>query len=89
MLGVVHVHGHGQCLTCNTNVEPCCAGDSANDAVTRTDTDERVDTAPRLFPMVFDSLGGQNVTVTTDALLFALSNRLASDYEEEIGRAHV
>ncbi|MFM8642449.1 MAG: hypothetical protein ACKOV8_10090 [Phycisphaerales bacterium] len=27
-LRVVQVHGHGQCATCRTNVQPCCDGDS-------------------------------------------------------------
>jgi len=26
-LQVVHVHGHGQCVSCGTNVEPCCSGE--------------------------------------------------------------
>lgn len=80
--GVVHVHGHGQCLTCNTNVEPCCAGDNANDAGTNKVTEPHTNTAPQLFSKLFDSLGGRDVTVTTEALLFALSNRLGSDLEE-------
>ena len=25
-LVVVHVHGHGQCQSCGTNVDPCCSG---------------------------------------------------------------
>jgi len=37
---------------------------------------------PTLFPTLFENLGGATVTVTTEALLFALSNRLGSDYEE-------
>jgi hypothetical protein len=80
--GVVHVHGHGQCVTCNTNVEPCCGGDNANDAASKSQASAQVHMAPQLFPTLFDSLGGRAVTVTTDALLYALSNRLACDYEE-------
>jgi len=85
--GVVHVHGHGQCLTCSTNIEPCCSGDSANDAASKSTRDAsslRVTsrTTPELFPTLFDTLGGRTVTVTTDALLFALSNRLDSDYQD-------
>lgn len=80
--GVVHVHGHGQCLTCNTNAEPCCAGDDGNDASTQELTEPHTNCAPRLFPKLFDSLGGRDVTVTTQALLFALSNRLGSDLNE-------
>lgn len=26
VLQLVWVHGHGQCRTCHTNVEPCCSG---------------------------------------------------------------
>lgn len=25
-LQLVYVHGHGQCRTCHTNIEPCCSG---------------------------------------------------------------
>ncbi|MFN3240467.1 MAG: hypothetical protein ACE37K_03025 [Planctomycetota bacterium] len=82
MRGVVHVHGHAQCVTCGTNVDPCCSGDTGNDAATRTTTDEQVHVAPELFPLVFDGLGGRAITVTTDALLFALCNRLGSDLAE-------
>jgi len=80
--GVVHVHGHGQCVTCNTNIEPCCAGDSGQDAATQDQTNERASVAPHLFEKVFGSLGGSGVTVTTSALLFALSNRLGCDLDE-------
>jgi len=80
--GVVHVHGHGQCITCNTNVEPCCAGDNANDAASKSQTSERTNMAPQLFVALFDGLGGRSVTVTTEALLYALSNRLACNYGE-------
>lgn len=82
--GVVHVHGHGQCVTCNTNIQPCCTGDSASDAGSRSCrlSDPAAATVPRLFPSLFETLGGRDVTVTTDCLLFALSTRLGSDYEE-------
>lgn len=80
--GVVHVHGHGQCMTCNTNVEPCCSGDSTNDAACKVETSAEVHTAPQLFPSVFESIGGRDATVTTDALLYALSSRLACDYAD-------
>ncbi|HEB51736.1 MAG TPA: hypothetical protein ENI87_00630 [bacterium] len=80
--GVVHVHGHGQCLTCGTNVEPCCAGDSGHDAATLGNPAPGGDATPHLFPLVFDDLGGREVAVTTDALLFALANRLAGDLDE-------
>jgi hypothetical protein len=25
-LGIVWLHGHGQCPNCNKNIEPCCEG---------------------------------------------------------------
>ncbi|MFT4840578.1 MAG: hypothetical protein ACI8UD_000392 [Planctomycetota bacterium] len=76
----MHIHGHGQCVTCNTNVEPCCGGDNGNDAASKAPSSAQVDMTPQLFPTLFDGLGGRTVTVTTDALLYALSNRLACDY---------
>ena len=82
MRGVVHVHGHGQCLSCNTNIQPCCAGDSTNDAGSQIQTNWATNTAPQLFAKVFDALGGSDATVTTDALLFVLMNRLGSDLDE-------
>ena len=57
-------------------------GDNANDAASKSQPSAQVHMAPQLFPTLFDSLGGRAVTVTTDALLYALSNRLACDYEE-------
>ena len=82
--GVVHIHGHGQCASCGTNIEPCCAGDNGNDAATKSANANctPANPAPQLFPLIFDGLGGRAATVTTDALLFALSNRLGSDYEQ-------
>ena len=80
--GVVHVHGHGQCANCGTNVEPCCAGDSPNDAAT-TAPEDGAAAAPAtdLFPRLFTDLGGRSATVTTDALLFALGHRLDADLD--------
>lgn len=80
--GVVHVHGHGQCAACGTNVEPCCAGDNPNAADTRRANGDADGAAPQLFPLLFEGLGGRDATVTTDALLFALANRLGSDLAE-------
>ena len=36
--GVVFVHGHGQCVACGGNTEPCCAGASAADEADGGDT---------------------------------------------------
>jgi len=78
--GVVHVHGHGQCATCSTNVEPCCAGDAPGDAALVADAGPSdADPAPQLFPSLFAILGGEGATVTGDALRFALVGRLGCD----------
>ncbi len=77
----VHVHGHGQCARCGNNIEPCCSGASAQDEAAATRV---IDTAPdqQLFPRLFDHLGGRTATVTSDALLFALTQRLGSDLDD-------
>ena len=77
----VRVHGHGQCAFCGNNIEPCCSGANAQDEAAATTA---IDTAPdqQLFPRLFDQLGGRQVTVTTDALLFALTQRLGSDLDD-------
>ena len=78
--GVVFVHGHGQCVACRTNTEPCCAGASAADEAVAGDADApNVD--PTLFASLFEHLGGANATVTTESLLFALVQREGSDLE--------
>ena len=75
------MHGHGQCAHCGNNIEPCCTGANAQDEAAATDA---IDTAPdqQLFPRLFDQLGGQKVTVTSDALLFALTQSLGSDLDD-------
>ena len=80
--GAVRVHGHGQCADCKTNIEPCCAGDNANDAACNTMGSAVKNTGAQLFPSVFDSIGGPQATVTTDALVFGLCTRLGSDYDQ-------
>lgn len=80
---VVHVHGHGQCTVCHTNIEPCCAGDNGGDACTASSRGGPApDTPPSLFPQLFDALGGRDRTVTQQALLFALSQRLDCDLDD-------
>jgi hypothetical protein len=77
----VPVHGHGQCERCGTNIEPCCSGASAaGEAAATTVIDAAPD--PQLFPRLFEQLGGASATVTSDALLFALTQRLGSDLDE-------
>lgn len=69
---LVHVHGHGQCTACGSNVEPCCAGAGS-------EADEQggpeIGVAPALFSVLFDGLGGRSATVTESALLHALAAR--------------
>lgn len=76
----VHVHGHGQCARCHTNVEPCCGGaDAASEAAVSGGVEAGPE--PRLFAGLFAHLGGERATVTTDALLFALAQHLGSDLD--------
>lgn len=32
-LEIVQVHGHGQCATCHTNIQPCCSGEMLEAAI--------------------------------------------------------
>ena len=77
----VRIHGHGQCPHCGNNVEPCCNGANAQDEAAATTA---IDTAPDqwLFPRLFDHLGGRTATVTTESLLFALTQRLGTDLDD-------
>jgi len=80
--GAVFVHGHGQCLTCKTTIEPCCGGASAGDeADAGCGEADAPNVDPTLFASLFEQLGGANATVTTDALLFALVQHEDSDLE--------
>ncbi len=74
---VVRVHGHGQCGHCGTNFEPCCAG---ADATLTSGISTAVD--PGLFARLFEQLGGAKVTVTSEALLFALVQHLGTDLDD-------
>ena len=78
---VVTVHGHGQCARCHNNTEPCCTG---ADAASEAAATNGIATAPEphLFAEVFAHLGGTTATVTTEALLFALTQRLGVDLDE-------
>ncbi|MFK7739255.1 MAG: hypothetical protein AB8H80_02945 [Planctomycetota bacterium] len=82
LAGVEHVHGHGQCRTCRTNVAPCCSGDGGNDAAITLDRGHVGQTTPTLFPSLFAQLGGADCTVTTASLLFAITQRLDCDLAE-------
>jgi uncharacterized paraquat-inducible protein A len=79
---LVHVHGHAQCPRCGNNVEPCCSGANAADEATAT-TATVAGPEPHLFPALFaERLGGAGATVTTDALLFALTQRLSTELDD-------
>ncbi len=60
---------------------PCCGG---ADPATEAGSSRGVPTGPdpSLFARVFAELGGDDATVTTDALLFALVQRLGTDLED-------
>ena len=75
------MHGHGQCRSCGTNTEPCCSGDVSGDACEVTQTPPRAEIGPGLFRAVFDALGGKGASVTTEAVCFALQQRLGCDLE--------
>ncbi|MCB9887174.1 MAG: hypothetical protein H6838_16910 [Planctomycetes bacterium] len=75
---LVHVHGHGQCPVCHTNVAPCCAG--AGDEV-RASGEGDAPFDPHLFERCFERLGGPRATVTTEALLHTLVEVLDVDLQ--------
>lgn len=76
---LVHVHGHGQCAQCGTNVEPCCsgAGDEAEAA-----QPPRLEVAPQVFEQLFEELGGRASSVAAEALLNAFSRAQGTDLDE-------
>jgi hypothetical protein len=78
MAGVEEVHGHGQCRACGTNIEPCCAGNSADDARTAPHGID-ADPHPFVFEQVFEHIGGRGATVTGESLRFALAQRLGTE----------
>ena len=78
---VVQVHGHGQCSNCGTNIEPCCAGADAAEEAGSTTTVNAAE-GPQLFAQLFVQLGGALATVTSEALLFALVQRLGTDLDD-------
>lgn len=81
LLEVVHVHGHGQCAHCGTNVDPCCSGASAADEVGATGGNGCV-LAPDLLPRLFDQLGGRTRTLTESSLVLALAQALDVGLDE-------
>src|SRR5262245_65971573 len=79
-LQVVAVHGHGQCARCGTNTEPCCAGADAASEADQAPAPTALD--PGLFARLFRQLGGEDVTVTVDCLLYALARALDVPLDE-------
>jgi hypothetical protein len=51
-LFVVEVHGHGQCVICKTNIQPCCDGERNVEATNPSNfepvQDKSVQAGPRL-----------------------------------------
>lgn len=76
---LVHVHGHGQCAQCGTNVEPCCSGSGDEAEATQP---PRLDVAPHVFEQLFDELGGRTASVSAEALFNAFSRAQATDLDE-------
>ena len=80
-LQIVHVHGHGQCSRCGTNVDPCCSGASPGDEADQpAGTGAPID--PELFKHLFRDLGGEAATVTLDCVLATLARHLDVPLEE-------
>lgn len=76
---LVHVHGHGQCAHCGTNVEPCCSG--AGDEAEATQP-PRLEVVPQVFADLFGELGGRAVSVSAESLLHAFSRAQGTDLDE-------
>lgn len=81
LLVVVHVHGHGQCSNCGTNVDPCCSGASPESeaSVPRGEAPPVDRSALR---RAFEEAGGADATVTASAFLFALARVLDVPLDE-------
>ncbi len=80
-LVVVHVHGHGQCQSCGTNVDPCCSGANPGSEAMQPGTNAvPVDAA--MLDRVFTELGGRSATVTEACFLFSLSRALDAPLDE-------
>jgi hypothetical protein len=76
---VVHVHGHGQCSRCGTNVEPCCSGASPEEPAAAGAIAILPD--PTVLERVFQTLGNATATHSETALRHALVQRLACDLD--------
>ncbi len=81
LVPLVHVHGHGQCPVCHTNVEPCCAGACAGNEIESSGQDA-VPFDAHLFERLFLRLGGRAATVSRDSLRLALVDVLDCDLEQ-------
>lgn len=81
-LVVVHVHGHGQCQACGTNVAPCCSGANPGSEPSQPHGDaSKLDRESML--RAFVEVGGDaRATVTESAYLFALARILDISLDE-------
>lgn len=80
-LAIVHVHGHGQCAHCGTNVDPCCGGANAEaEADQPPPAGAGID--PQLFPRLFRQLGDETATVTQECAVHALARLLDAPLDE-------
>ncbi len=82
-LRLIHVHGHGQCASCGSNVEPCCAG-AGTEAELATGPTQAAESLP--LPLLFADLGGGDAAVTHDALVHAVCCLLGCDLTEACER---
>ena len=80
-LVIVHVHGHGQCSACGTNVDPCCAGASPESEASVPQEKAPPDDHSALR-RAFQEAGGAQSTVTEAAFLFALARVLDAPLED-------
>lgn len=74
----MHVHGHGQCARCGSNVEPCCAG-AGDEAELALPLPVPAAEPALPLPALFAALGGRDLTVTQDALVHAVCCQLGCD----------
>lgn len=81
LLLVVHVHGHGQCSVCGTNVDPCCAGASP-ESEARLPEGQAPPIDRGALRRAFEEAGGAQATITEAAFLFALGRVLDVSLEE-------
>jgi hypothetical protein len=83
-LRMVHVHGHGQCAFCGSNVEPCCAGAAGDEAELAVGPPQPQGPLP--LRALFSELGDAQASVTHEALVNAVCRREGCDLTEACER---